>query len=342
MVKQFTEDLKIKSVKYYNKINNYTKTCEIFECSQRSLKRWVEKYKLNNNVQRKERISKSYKLLKIHIDFIKEQLKTNNIITMIQLHQLLKNKFKDLIISRQYLSDIIRDNNITRKRATFKHFPKTFRGQIRDEKEELIKFFNEIKKYKLDDIISIDETSISTSLSVNYCRNDLGKRCIIKTSDNSVFKKYSLLVAISNKKCLGYELYDEGAVNSDRFNIFIEKILKDVKNKLIILDNGQIHKKENTQNIIKNSNNNLLFTIPYHYRLNSIEQWFNQVKHFIKLDKPTTYELLKISLKNSIIKIKEEHYKNYFIYAYNKEHYINNKKTSKSSKTRKSKTYKNN
>ena len=209
---------------------------------------------------------------------------------MIQLHQLLKNKFKDLIISRQYLSDIIRDNNITRKRATFKHFPKTFRGQIRDEKEELIKFFNEI--------------SISTSLSVNYCRNDLGKRCIIKTSDNSVFKKYSLLVAISNKKCLGYELYDEGAVNSDRFNIFIEKILKDVKNKLIILDNGQIHKKENTQNIIKNSNNNLLFTIPYHYRLNSIEQWFNQVKHFIKLDKPTTYELLKISLKNSITKRK--------------------------------------
>ena len=72
MVKQFTEDLKIKSVKYYNKINNYTKTCEIFECTQRSLKRWVEKYKLNNNVERKERISKSYKLLKIHIDFIKD------------------------------------------------------------------------------------------------------------------------------------------------------------------------------------------------------------------------------------------------------------------------------
>ena len=35
-----------------------------------------QKYKLNNNVERKERISKSYKLLKIHIDFIKEQLKT--------------------------------------------------------------------------------------------------------------------------------------------------------------------------------------------------------------------------------------------------------------------------
>jgi len=34
------------------------------------------------------------------------------------------------------------------------------------------------------------------------------KRCIIKTDDNAVFKKYSLVVAISNKKCLGYKLYE--------------------------------------------------------------------------------------------------------------------------------------
>jgi hypothetical protein len=66
----------------------------------------------------------------------------------------------------------------------------------------------------------------------------LGKRCIIKTDDNAVFKKYLLVVAISNKKCLGYKLYENGAVNADRFNDFLIEILKNVKNKLIILDNG--------------------------------------------------------------------------------------------------------
>jgi transposase len=260
---------------------------------------------------------------------------------MVQLHQLLKDKFKDLDISRQYLSDIIRDNNITRKRATFTHFPKTLRGQERNEKNELKQFFKEVNKYSLNNIISIDESSISTSLSLNYCRNDLGKRCIIKTNDNAVFKKYSLVVAICNNKCLGYKLYDDGAVNATRFNEFIKKILKDRKNNLLILDNGQIHKKEETSNIIKNSKNNVLFTVPYHPRLNPIEQWFNQVKHFIKLDKPTTFELLKISLKKSIKKIKEEHYKNYFIYAFDKKYYIDNKKQSKSSKVKKPKNYKN-
>ena len=64
------------------------------------------------------------------------------------------------------------------------------------------------------------------------------------------------------------------------------EICDKVKNKLFILDNGQIHKKEETKKIIKDSGNFLLYTCPYHPRLNCIEQWFNQLKHYIKLDKP--------------------------------------------------------
>lgn len=340
MAKQYSSDLKLKAVKYYKKIKNYTKTCDIFECSERSLKRWVEKYEKTKSLDRKERKLGSYKLLKDHVKFIKDTLKKNNDIHMKILHQLIKKKFPNLDISRQYLSDIIRDNNITRKRATFEHFPKTYRGNPRDEKKELKTFFNIIKKFELKDIISIDETSISTSLSYNYCRGELGKRCIKKTDNNSVFQKYSLLVAINNRRCINYELYDKGSVNSERFNIFLTEICKKVKNKLIVLDNGQIHKKESTKNIIKNSGNYLLYTCPYHPRLNAIEQWFNQLKHYIKLDKSTNFNQLKTSLINSVPKIKKEHYKNYFIYAYNKNYYKNNKESKKSSKHRKLKIYK--
>jgi hypothetical protein len=42
---------------------------------------------------------------------------------MKDLHLRFQQKFKDITISRQYLSKILRDNNITRKRATFEHFP---------------------------------------------------------------------------------------------------------------------------------------------------------------------------------------------------------------------------
>lgn len=74
--------------------------------------------------------------------------------------------------------------------------------------------------------------------------------------------------------------------------------------------------------------------------MNTIEQWINQVKHYIKQDKPKNFNSLKESLKNSINKIKKEHYENYFIYAYNKKSYKDKKESKKSSKYRKPKIYK--
>ncbi len=45
MSKHKSEDYKITAVKYYLENNtNYTKTCEIFKCSERSLKRWINRY----------------------------------------------------------------------------------------------------------------------------------------------------------------------------------------------------------------------------------------------------------------------------------------------------------
>ena len=340
MTKQFTPDLKLRAVHYYNKIHNYVKVCEVFECSERSLKRWVERYDKTKNVNRKSRKLGSYKLEKQHIQFIKETLQKHSDIQMNFLQELLKTKFPKLEISRQYLSDIIRDNNITRKRATFKHFPKTYRGNIRNEQQELKEFFDVISKFKLEDIISIDETSVSTSLTHNYCRAFLGDRCVKKTTNNEVFKKYSLVVAINNKKCIATELYQNGAVNSERFNDFLTKICSKVKSKLFVLDNGQIHKKERTKQIIKDSGNYLVYTCPYHPRLNSIEQFFNQMKHYIKLDKPTTYTALDGSVKTSIDKIKTENYENYFIYAYNKDYYKNKQNNKKYTKRRTLKVYK--
>lgn len=339
MKKQYSSDLKVKAVKYYLKIKNYTKTCKIFECSIRSLKRWVEKYNKTGDVKRKKRNELSYKITKEHIKFIKDIVKKDPDIFMENLRKKLIKKYPDLSISRQYLSVLLRDNNITRKRATIRHFPKTLRGKPRYEKAELKVFFDKINKYKLEDLISIDETSLSSSLKFNYCRERLGKRCILKTDNNIVFRKYSLLVAISNKKCMKYKLYEKGSVNGDRFNEFMKELCSKIKNKLIILDNAKIHKTSEIKDIIKKSGNDVIYTVPYHPRLNCIEQWFNQLKHYIKLDKPMSFKKLEKSLKNSILKIKKENYKNYFIYAYNKDYY-KNKIRKASTKLRKLKKYK--
>lgn len=56
MTKHKSEDYKITAVKYFlknNKIQN--EVCDIFECSSRSLMRWVNRYQNENNIKRHNR-----------------------------------------------------------------------------------------------------------------------------------------------------------------------------------------------------------------------------------------------------------------------------------------------
>ena len=49
-------------------------------------------------------------------------------------------------------------------------------------------FYNEVNKYPLDKIICLDETSIGSHLKPSYSRCFIGKRCVIKTNNNFVFR----------------------------------------------------------------------------------------------------------------------------------------------------------
>lgn len=58
---QASSDLKMKAVKYYYKINNYSEVCRVFECSERSLKRWIYRYEKYKNVDERKELNKIIK-----------------------------------------------------------------------------------------------------------------------------------------------------------------------------------------------------------------------------------------------------------------------------------------
>jgi hypothetical protein len=73
---------------------------------------------------------------------------------------------------------------------------------------------------------------------MEYSRCNIGKICVIKTDDNFVFKKFTLLSAISNKKYIGLILYEKGGSTKDRFVDFLQYyIFQKYKNYLLVLDN---------------------------------------------------------------------------------------------------------
>ena len=344
MTKHKTEDYKISAVKYYlnnEKGDGYKKTCKIFDCKKSTLRDWIKRYNTSKNLTRKNRKPISYKITKPQVKTALELLKKNEQLTMNELAFDMKQKYPTFDITPQHLGHIIRDNNQTRKRTRHEHFPKERYKKPIEKANEMNKFFTEVRKFPINKIICLDETSVGSALKPTYSRCNLGKRCIIKTSNQFVFRKFTLLVAISNTKCVGKELYEKGGMTKERLLEFLEKhIFSNYKDHLIILDNAGSHNNELIKNAITKSGNTYLFCIPYTPKTDAIEEYFNQIKTYMKKNRNVeNYEQLEKNVENAIERVKPENYKNYFQHAYGtKEHIVYNRKPS--TRRRKLKIYK--
>ena len=113
---------------------------------------------------------------------------TNEQFTMEELLFNMKQKCDDLDITRQHLGRVIKANNRTRKRTRHQHYPKECIKQLTDKNKEMEAFYNEVHKYPIDKIIYLDETSVGSHLKPLYSRCYIGKRCVIKTDNNFVFR----------------------------------------------------------------------------------------------------------------------------------------------------------
>lgn len=334
------EDYKMSAVLYYKENDSsLADTCRIFKCSERSLKRWIDRYDDEQEFKRHNRPPIAYKVKKEWVIFARKKLKENPQITIEELAGKLKQQFHDFNISRKHLGDVIRDINETRKRTRRKHFPMTKYNKPIDFQTEMNKFFAVVDKYPLNKIISIDETSIAFYMSPEYSRCYLGTRCEMKTTDNKVFQKHTLISAISSTGLIGYIFYNEGGMTTERLIEFLTKILENRKNYLVVLDNAPAHRKKIVKQTIEESGNKLVYAVPYTPRTNPVENWFSQLKHYMKLDRTLTIPEVRTSIRNAIKRIKPESYLHIFQYAYRRDE-LRKYEKKVSTLYRKPKTYK--
>jgi len=174
------------------------------------------------------------------------------------------------------------------------------------------------------------ETSIKSLQKRNHCYSNKGKRCVIKTQSQEVFKKYTGVFAITVKGVIGWDLYDKGGINTDRLVDFLEEhITGKLKNKLIILDNASSHRNQRIKDLV-NKHNNICYAVPYQHFTNSIENFFSMLKSRLQKKNGLTYMNLKHNIEQVISEIPSEKYENIFKGAYERpEKYVEKNKTRK-------------
>ena len=150
-----------KVINCYKKHNmTISQTAVIFEISRKTIYNWIKLYdknELSPNRVRKQKIKNDV------INFIKTYVLTDHVFNYKILLNLIAIKYK-INISKSTVYNILKENNITRKKV----ITKIIKKDLIMLKKDTIEFKNKIKTINKDNIISIDETSIDLHINPLY------------------------------------------------------------------------------------------------------------------------------------------------------------------------------
>jgi len=143
-------------------------------------------------------------------------------------------------------------------------------------------------------IISIDEMPVYLEMHPTHGWSAKGK-VIYQRKKRMRSKKYSLIMAISNKGVIAHTLHED-SINGEKFLEFLEDkvipIMKKKKKSHLLMDNVNFHKSKNIMSLLDQKHIKPVFTIPYTPDLNPIENVFSICKKKLQKCKNKTFEEL--------------------------------------------------
>ena len=315
---------------YKNKRKNISDILTIFKISKSSLYNWIQLFKIHK-LSHKKKYKKKSKITPEIKCYIRAYVLRKKVFMYKKILSIIKKKYK-IIISKTTLYNILNKLNITRKRYNTKFIYKN----IQAHREDIKKFKQKIKKIKLNQIISIDETSIDTNIHNIYGPWVILRMCVAHSRYKSKYKnevgwnmkgkqlytkqyvkqrkRYTVIMALNNKKIIHYKLII-GSANAIDFQNFILETNKkyNLKNHYLLMDNARIHHAKINKSIIQKLQSYILFNVPYCPEYNPIEMVFSKLKLFIR-QKCNNYSLLSLTknIKNSVNQINKKTLDNYF------------------------------
>ena len=271
-----------------------------------------DKFKVKNikkNVKEKFNVSLSYKdilcilktnnlkfdknIIKNNIDeFIIDNIKINNYMTANELIKLINNKFK-ITVSITYIYNVLTKHNYSYKKIRINSNPYSKEKQ----KEQLIEIKNKIQKNNINNIISIDEISVKEFENLDKGWSLKGIETEVNNKNKKINnKRYSILMASSNKKIINYTIVEKG-IKTNNFNNFMLKLIRmdKEKNNVYFLDNARVHKTKSFNKIKEDYKLNIIYNAPYQSKYNPIEYVFSLLRKQIQKYSNKSYnELIKI------------------------------------------------
>jgi transposase len=140
-------------------------------------------------------------------------------------------------------------------------------------------------------LVFIDETSVSTTITRLYGRAPQGERLVQKVLHGN-WKTLTFIAALRHNR-VSAPFVCEGAMNGETFKAYVEQFLAPTlkRGDIVFMDNVSVHKVDGVEQAIEARG-----AIPYSPDLNPIEQLFAKLKAMLR-------KIAAYSLKNSAFTI---------------------------------------
>lgn len=262
---------------------------DIFSICSSTLYNWIKLYKTIGHLipNQPGRPINCGKINDVITKYIIKRYTVNKKSNMDNLIRSIKRIF-DVVIKKSTVYNVLHKNNITYKKITKCHSP--FSNKEEKERRQALRKELNIKEdnikeesFSHNNVISIDESFMSIStLTKEYEWSKKGIRSCRKINGRRYRHGKSMLLAISNKKVVGYKLVN-GPVNGEIFyNFLINDIIKEETGLNILLDNARIHHYKKIKEKIMETENKLSYNVPYHPEYNPVEYINNIIKVYLK------------------------------------------------------------
>jgi transposase len=163
-----------------------------------------------------------------------------------------------------------------------------------------------------ENLVFLDETGVELGLARRYARSPQGNRVY----DLKPFyrgAKVTVIGAISLTKVVALMTLN-GAMDGQAFKVFVEKCLVPQlwSGAVVVMDNLPAHKLASITPLIKAAGADVLNLSPYSPDFNPIEQWWSQLKSFLRCFSPTTTKMVDTLIATALDLVNPQHLQNWF------------------------------
>jgi transposase len=175
-----------------------------------------------------------------------------------------------------------------------------------------LKFQEVIKSIKIQNLVTLDESSINLAYTRLYGRAKTNERIREGVVDTR-FQRKSILstMRLSGSMC---PLIFDGTLNQYMFAEYIRTYLKPTMSSkdILLLDNSSVHKSKLVLNTLKECGIKYLFLPPYSPDFNPIELLWARTKAILRKLKARTHSKLEEAIKSALESVKTEFITNWF------------------------------